>query len=164
MSASEGTAQLSSLVSDIHGAMLKPRRSKQDDSPMSGFEKHSVRRKCKFPSGFRFSYSSSKHVHNCGVKMESGKLLLFFFQKAQSVQNRHMRQSTLTDALLSHGVNPFEGFCRNPTLAKCEGEAQHLEKLRVGVLQDSRMFRARQQGSKHLALECSWCRWKGLET
>jgi hypothetical protein len=33
-----------------------------------------------------------------------------------------------------------------------------------GVLQDSRMFRARQQGAKHLALECSWCRWKGLET
>jgi hypothetical protein len=32
--------------------------------------------------------------------------------------------------------------CRTPTLAKCEGEAQHLEKLGVGVLQDSRMFRA----------------------
>jgi len=33
-----------------------------------------------------------------------------------------------------------------------------------GVLRDSRMFRARQQGAKHLAFECSWCRWKGLET
>jgi hypothetical protein len=33
-----------------------------------------------------------------------------------------------------------------------------------GVLRDSRMFRARQQGAKHLALGCSWCRWKGLET
>jgi hypothetical protein len=55
-------------------------------------------------------------------------------------------------------------LCRNPTLAKCGGEAQHLEKLRVGVLRDSRMFRARQQGAKHLALGCSWCRWKGLET
>jgi hypothetical protein len=33
-----------------------------------------------------------------------------------------------------------------------------------GVLRDSRMFRARQQGGKHLALGCSWCRWKGLET
>ncbi len=32
-----------------------------------------------------------------------------------------------------------------------------------GVLRDSRMFRARQQDSKHLALECSWCHWKGLE-
>ncbi len=44
------------------------------------------------------------------------------------------------------------------------GEAQHLEKLGVGILRDSRMFRARQQGEKHLALRCSWCRWKGLET
>ncbi len=32
-----------------------------------------------------------------------------------------------------------------------------------GVLWDSRMFRARQQGAKHLALGCSWRRWKGLE-
>jgi hypothetical protein len=31
------------------------------------------------------------------------------------------------------------------------------------VLRDSRMFRARQQGPKHLALRCSWCHWKGLE-
>jgi hypothetical protein len=33
-----------------------------------------------------------------------------------------------------------------------------------GVLWDSRMFRARQQGLKHLALKRPWCRWKGLET
>jgi hypothetical protein len=33
-----------------------------------------------------------------------------------------------------------------------------------GVLRDSRMFRARQQDPKHLALGCSWCHWKGLET
>ncbi len=32
-----------------------------------------------------------------------------------------------------------------------------------GVLRDFRMFRVRQQGPKHLALECSWCHWKGLE-
>jgi len=32
-----------------------------------------------------------------------------------------------------------------------------------GVLKDSRMFRVRQKGSKHLALRCSWCHWKGLE-
>jgi hypothetical protein len=75
------TAQLSSSVLDGHGAMLKPRRSEHDDSPMSGFEKHSVCRKCKFPSGFRFSCSSSKHVHNCGVKMESGKFYFIFSKK-----------------------------------------------------------------------------------
>jgi hypothetical protein len=55
-------------------------------------------------------------------------------------------------------------LCRTPTLAKCGGEAQHLEKLGFGVLRDSRMFGARQQGEKHLALGCSWCHWKGLET
>jgi hypothetical protein len=33
-----------------------------------------------------------------------------------------------------------------------------------GVLRDSRMFRAQQQGPKHLNKRCSWCRWKGLET
>jgi hypothetical protein len=54
--------------------------------------------------------------------------------------------------------------CRNPNLAKCGGEAQHLEKLGFGVHRDYRMFRARQQGAKHLALGCYWCHWKGLET
>ncbi len=38
------------------------------------------------------------------------------------------------------------------------------KKWGFGVLWDSRMFRARQQGPKHLALRCSWCHWKGLET
>jgi hypothetical protein len=35
---------------------------------------------------------------------------------------------------------------------------------RFGVLRDSRMFRAQQQGPKHLSLGCSWHHWKGLET
>ncbi len=50
--------------------------------------------------------------------------------------------------------------CRNPTLAKCGGEAQHFQSWGFGVLWDSRMFRVRQQGPKHLALRCSWCHWK----
>jgi hypothetical protein len=37
------------------------------------------------------------------------------------------------------------------------------KKWGVGVLRDFQMFRARQQGPKHLALRCSWCHWKGLE-
>jgi hypothetical protein len=37
------------------------------------------------------------------------------------------------------------------------------KKWGFGVLRDSRMFRARQQGPKHLALRCSWCHWKGIE-
>jgi hypothetical protein len=56
------------------------------------------------------------------------------------------------------------GGCRNPTLAKCGGEAQHLEKLGFGVLRDSRMFRARQQGAEHLAFGFYWSHWKVLET
>jgi hypothetical protein len=38
------------------------------------------------------------------------------------------------------------------------------KELGFGVLRDSRTFRARQKGAKHLALGCSWCHWKGLET
>ncbi len=38
------------------------------------------------------------------------------------------------------------------------------KELGFGVLRDSRMFKARQQGAKHLALRYSWCHWKGLET
>ncbi len=47
--------------------------------------------------------------------------------------------------------NPNGRFveCRSLTLAKCGVEAQHLEKLGFGVVRDSRMFRAQQQGSKH---------------
>jgi hypothetical protein len=52
-------------------------------------------------------------------------------------------------------VSPLH--CRTPTLAKCGGEAQHLEKSGVGVLRYSQMFKARQQGAKHLVLACSWC-------
>jgi hypothetical protein len=54
-------------------------------------------------------------------------------------------------------------LCRNPTLAKCGGEAQHFQSWGFGVLWDSRLFRVQQKGPKHLALRCSWCHWKGLE-
>ncbi len=54
--------------------------------------------------------------------------------------------------------------CRNLTLAKCAGEAQHLEKVGIGVLRDSQKLKRRFGKTKHLALRCSWCHWKGLET
>jgi len=53
--------------------------------------------------------------------------------------------------------------CRNPTLGKCGGESQHFQSWGFGVLRDSRMFRVRQLGPKHLALGASWCHWKVLE-
>ncbi len=34
----------------------------------------------------------------------------------------------------SNPQDPPDPICRNPTLAKCGGEAQHLEKLEVGSL------------------------------
>jgi hypothetical protein len=36
--------------------------------------------------------------------------------------------------MFSVGRGKKEEKCRNPTLAKCGGEAQHLEKLEVGSL------------------------------
>jgi hypothetical protein len=64
----------------------------------------------------------------------------------------------------AEGARWLDHICRNPTLAKCGGEAQHFQSWGFGVLRDSRMFRARQQGPKHLALKLTWCHWKGLET
>jgi hypothetical protein len=40
-------------------------------------------------------------------------------------------------------VEIFFGPCRNPALAKCEGEAQHSQSWGLGVRRDSRMFRVR---------------------
>jgi hypothetical protein len=63
-----------------------------------------------------------------------------------------------------HVQNPTKSpFCRNRTLAKCGGEAQHSQSWGLGVLRDSRMFTVRQQGPKLLALRRSWCHSKGLE-
>jgi hypothetical protein len=64
-------------------------------------------------------------------------------------------RSCLTGGLiqeLEEHIGSGQGFqqpqCRNPNLIKCGGEAQHLEKWGFGVLRDSRMFRAQQQGGK----------------
>ncbi len=43
------------------------------------------------------------------------------------------------------------------------GWNSHSQKWELGVLRDSRKFRARVQGSKHLTLRCSLYHWKGLE-
>jgi hypothetical protein len=51
-----------------------------------------------------------------------------------------------------------------PHFGQVWGEAQHFQSWGFGVLRDSRMFRVRQQGPKHLALGCSWCHWKGLKS
>ncbi len=44
-----------------------------------------------------------------------------------------------------------EQGCRNPNLAKCGGEAQHLEKVRIGVLRtpECSEFDSRAQNTSH---------------
>jgi hypothetical protein len=53
--------------------------------------------------------------------------------------------------------------CRNPNLAKCGGEAQHLEKLGIQSPPGLSNVQSSQQDLKHLALGYSWCHWKGRE-
>jgi len=57
-----------------------------------------------------------------------------------------MREPTNTPFHLHSKTCMHIVVCRNPTLAKCGGEAQHSQSWEFGVLQDSRMFRVWQQG------------------
>jgi hypothetical protein len=50
-----------------------------------------------------------------------------------------------------------------PHFGQVWGWNSHSQSWGLGVLRDSRMFRARQQVEKHLAFGCSWCHCKGLE-
>ncbi len=49
---------------------------------MLGLKKHSMRGKYKFSFEFRFSCASFDQVHNCDIKMESGKFS-FLFKKLE---------------------------------------------------------------------------------
>ncbi len=46
-----------------------------------------------------------------------------------------------------------------PHFGQVWGWNSHSQSWGLGVLWDSRMFRAQQQGEKHLVLGCSWCHW-----
>jgi hypothetical protein len=54
-------------------------------------------------------------------------------------------------------------YVATPLWGKCEDETHTPKKWELGVLRDSRNFRARQQKAKHLALRCSLYCWKVLE-
>jgi len=45
-----------------------------------------------------------------------------------NINDYSIKVKNLVDALYSV---PYLNCCRNPTLAKCGGEAQHLEKVRI---------------------------------
>jgi hypothetical protein len=65
-----------------------------------------------------------------------------------------------------HSILPsiLIAYVSQPHFGQVWGWSPNLEKLEVWSPRDSWMFRARQQGPKHLALGRSWCHWKGLET
>ncbi len=54
--------------------------------------------------------------------------------------------------------------CRNPTLAKCGGEAQHLEKLGTWSPLGLPNVQSSTARPKTTRIRRSWCHWKGLET
>jgi hypothetical protein len=112
--------------------------------------------------GFCWWYECPQY--NLGRKLEH---LWYAFMRLMEVNLKlNLRKHVFTKtnlAFLSHVMNRDGTHCRNPTLAKCGGEAQHFQSWGFGVLRHSRMFRVRQQGPKNLALRCSWCHWKGLE-
>jgi hypothetical protein len=53
--------------------------------------------------------------------------------------------------------------CRNPTFGRVWGWHSHFRNGDLGVFRDSRNFRVRFQGSKHLALKRSSCHLKPIE-
>jgi hypothetical protein len=55
------------------------------------------------------------------------------------------------------------GLCCNPTFGRVWGWHSHSQNGDLGIPEDSRNFRVRLQGSKHLALCCSLYHWKALK-
>jgi len=53
--------------------------------------------------------------------------------------------------------------CRDPTLAKCGGEAQHLEKVRIWNPPRLPIVQSSTARPKTPHMGCSWCPWKDLE-
>jgi hypothetical protein len=86
--------------------------------------------------------------------------------KQSTCEHWHLQLSNLDHLLLhyfkfifySHGKN-----FHNPTLREVWGRHSHSRKWEFRVLRDSRKFRRRLQGSKHLAWRYYLYRWKGLE-
>ncbi len=82
---------------------------------------------------------------------------LFIFPTCNGIS---IREVFLSEKLLCKHVH---NCCCNPTLAKCGGQAQHLEKVMIwspSRLPNVQSLTAR---LKTYALWCSWCHWKGLE-
>jgi hypothetical protein len=102
-------------------------------------------------------YKQGKNQILCQC-LHDGEISIILWEMHKGVGGEQFSTDITTQKVLCRNPN-----CRNPTLAKCGGEAQHFQSWGLGVLWDSRMFRARQKGPKHLALRCSWCLWKGLE-
>ncbi len=105
-------------------------------------------------SGLNLSFS--RYTPNFNANSQGAKALLMHIIKIQfpdlHEQFRNIRALTIMASNVATLTWPSVGV--KPNTWKSWG---------FGVLRDSRMFRARQQDPKHLALGCSWCHWKGLE-
>ncbi len=115
---------------------------------------------------FPISYPVGKvHIHFL-VPDCNGKILETWHQ---CILMYHIWLQIL-DYLLGHNDSALfwraqlKAFVATPLWPSVGVKPNTWKSWRLGVSRDSRMFRARQQGAKHLALGCSWCHWKGLET
>jgi len=87
-----------------------------------------------------FTITSSQFDTQQGEPLGEVLFTLTHFRTFHPIATTHL---TCVFPLL---VSDTHIICRNPTLAKCGGEAQHFQSWGLGVLRDSRMFRVRQQG------------------
>jgi hypothetical protein len=89
------------------------------------------------------------------------------YYKGEGVGFSQVRAMVSLVNLSLHVVRPSTksapAMLSQPHFGQVWGWDSHSQKWELGVLQDSRNFRARQQREKHLALKCSLYRWKGLE-
>jgi hypothetical protein len=106
----------------------------------------------------KVQYFHNKHVMMIS-KTNNGKFInwatIMYFQLIKELIKWEKCQKNMVEGIAKKELKKDVCHCRNPTLAKCGGEAQHFQTWGFGALRDSRMFRARQQGPKHLALRCS---------
>jgi hypothetical protein len=93
--------------------------------------------------------------------LEAELLLLIIIVMTSTIFSISSGVFSLSGTLL---LNPWCFHVTTPLWPSVGVKPNTWKSWRLGVLRDSRMFRARQQGEKHLALGCSWCHWKGLET
>jgi hypothetical protein len=93
----------------------------------------------------------------CAIKAITMLQLLYNVHTCDHMSQPHFGPSVRMKLTL-----PKVGMSQ-PLFGQVWGWNSHSQSWGLGVLRDSWTFRARQQGSKHLALRCSLYQWKALE-